>query len=240
MLQWLARLFSLLTGAAARAEADRPWVQAITQPEVLDWKQGLTLDKVNAIAVAQTQHPIEIAPALYLSDARRAHDVALLRGSQITHVLNVAGRAAQGPAAEYEAAGINVLNIEADDEEGYPMLARHLADCRSFIAAARSANGRCLVHCVAGINRSGVVVAAEKMLSERLPVLEVVRHCRRQRGNIFLCNESFAESLVALARKEGLLGPEPEPESSLPQPATGDHASERPRPFKPRDIKALF
>jgi len=43
MLQWLARLFSLLTGAAARAEADRPWVQAITQPEVLDWKQGLTL-----------------------------------------------------------------------------------------------------------------------------------------------------------------------------------------------------
>lgn len=239
MLRALARLFSALTGAVDDAEADRPWVQAITQPGVLDWKQGLTPDEVTGIAQAQAQLPVEIAPALYLSDARRAHDVALLRERhQITHVLNVAGRAAQGPASEYEAAGIEVLNIEADDEEGYPMLTLHLAKCRSFIAAARSANGRCLVHCVAGINRSGVIVAAEKMLSERLPVLETVRHCRRQRGNIFLCNESFAASLVALARTEGLLGPEPE--CRLPQPAAGEHASERPRPFKQRDIKGLF
>lgn len=59
------------------------------------------------------------------------------------------------------------------------------------------------MHCVAGINRSGVLVAAARMLDERTSVLATVKHCRAQRGSTFLWNESFQEQLVALARREG-------------------------------------
>jgi predicted protein tyrosine phosphatase len=204
----------------------------------------LFAEEVTAIAHAQQQLPCEISPSLYLSDARRAHDITLLQALHITHVLNVAGRAAQGPHKAYIAAGIAVLNIDADDEEGYPMLSRHLAECRAFIEEARQANGRCVVHCVAGINRSGVVVAAEKMLYEKLSVLDVVAHCRKQRGNTFLWNESFAASLVALARTEGLLGPElGMPGCRLPTPTADTSSPSQPRtsrPFRQKDIKGLF
>ena len=100
-------------------------------------------------------------------------------------------------------AGIVTKEIAADDEEGFPILERHLPAVRAFVGSAREAGGACLVHCVAGINRSGVLVAATHLLEQRSAVLHAVAHCRRQRGSCFLWNESFQEQLVALARREG-------------------------------------
>ena len=155
--------------------------------------------------------PVEIMPSLFLSDARRAHDVSRLKSLGITHVVNVAGKSAEGPAEEYCAAGINVLNVDADDEEGYPMLEKHLSEVHAFVNETRTGtySGRVVVHCVAGINRSGVILAAILMLDKKLSVLEAVAHCRLARGNCFLWNGSFQTQLVALARSEGLLGPAP-------------------------------
>jgi len=87
------------------------------------------------------------------------------------------------------------------------MLEKHLEESRAFIAEAKASGGKCCVHCAAGINRSGVIVAAEKMLADRMNVLEVVAHIRRQRGNMYLLNETFQDELVSVARREGLLGP---------------------------------
>ena len=56
---------------------------------------------------------------------------------------------------------------------------------------------------------AGVLVAAERMLSTEESVLETVAGCRRRRGNMFLCNESFQAQLVALARARGRLGAAP-------------------------------
>ena len=67
----------------------------------------------------------------------------------------------------------------------------------------------CLIHCHAGINRSGVLATAHLMLAERLPVLEAVARVKEVRGNV-LCNHSFQSQLVQLARDNGLLGPQPE------------------------------
>lgn len=64
------------------------------------------------------------------------------------------------------------------------------------------------MHCVAGINWNSMVVTEEKMLFEKLSVLHVVAHCSKQRSNMFLLNKSLTVSLVALARTEGLFGPE--------------------------------
>jgi len=112
--------------------------------------------------------------------------------------------------ADYQSAGIEYSQIDADDEEGYAMLAKHLEQALAFVALARDdAKGKCVVHCHAGINRSGVLVAAIHMLHTKSNVLDVVAHCRMQRGNAFLWNHTFQSELVALARERGLLGPKP-------------------------------
>ena len=86
----------------------------------------------------------------------------------------------------------------------------HLQECRDFIGLARSQpNGKIVVHCQAGCNRSGLIVAADYMLSYRSNVLETVLHCRKCRGNSFLTNPGFQGQLVALARQNKLVGPAP-------------------------------
>ena len=40
--------------------------------------------------------------------------------------------------------------------------------------------------------------------------LDVVKHIRRRRGNCYLWNVSFQKQLIALAKKNSLLGPKPE------------------------------
>ena len=65
----------------------------------------------------------------------------------------------------------------AMDVVGYEM-GQHWAAAARFIRAAREAGGRCLVHCAAGMNRSGFVAATELLLHSRLPVLEAVTRLR--------------------------------------------------------------
>jgi atypical dual specificity phosphatase len=232
-----------------------PWVWAILDAEQLDWKSSLSPEEVTAIAKEQSQLPVQITDTVFLSDARRAHDIERLKELKITHVLNVAGMGSRGPVEEYARRGISMLEINACDEEGYPMLADHMEEARAFIEKARSSEGRCVVHCAAGINRSGVIVAAEKMLSERVNVLDVVAHCRRARGNVFLFNETFVRELVALARSSDLLGPKPGeagcrvPGNAPPADAVatessfaGGNAAWRndTRTFKSKEIRGLF
>ena len=72
-----------------------------------------------------------------------------------------------------------------------------------------AATPRVLVHCVAGINRSGLIACAAQMVLERQPLLEVVRYCIKQRGSV-LWNRSFQRQLCQLCQLtqgEGLLGP---------------------------------
>jgi predicted protein tyrosine phosphatase len=205
---------------------DWPYVWAIRDWEQLNWQRktdGTTLciDDVERIINWQSRLPVEITPYMFLSNAQNAHDIEMLKERGITHVLNVAGTAGMGPLSEYADANITVLNIDADDEEGYQMLSRHYQKCHAFVETARTSGGKCVVHCVAGINRSGVIVAAVMMLNEQQNVLDVVAHCRERRGNEFLSNELFQEELVAMARREGLLGPKPGDEGCRVQGAAG-------------------
>mmetsp|Transcript_50818 Transcript_50818/g.145880 ORF Transcript_50818/g.145880 Transcript_50818/m.145880 type:complete len:248 (-) Transcript_50818:187-930(-) len=213
-------------GAASPSE-DWPWVWAIQDCEVLDWRPGLSPDEVVAQSSRQSPLPVEIVDCVLLGDKKCACQVARLQELGVTHVLCVAGPAGRGPVDEYAVASIAFKEIDAEDDEGYPMLPKHLSEARAFIDLARQAGGRCLVHCVAGINRSGVLVAAEMLLFTRRTVLEVVKHCRCQRGNAYLWNRTFQEQLVALARSEGLLGAKPGDEGSVvatcaPQPPSND------------------
>jgi hypothetical protein len=183
--------------------AGLPWVYAIRQDE---------LPGAAAFSSAPVRLPVEVlAPYLLLGDARSAADVAELQRLGVTHVFNAAGAVASAPcgAAGFARAGIALAEVPGADEEGYPMLELHLGALRAHCAAARAARGRCLVHCVAGWNRSAVLACAEVMLEGRVPVLEAVARVRAKRGRQALCNDSFQQQLVRLARAEGLLGPAP-------------------------------
>ena len=121
----------------------------------------------------------------------------------ITHILNVAGRY----GATDHTASRCYYEISADDEEGYDIM-QHQGAASAFIRRALAEGGRCLIHCQAGINRSGVLACAELMLHEQLPVIDAVLRCQKARG-VLLSNHSFQEALVKLADKKGLLGDAP-------------------------------
>mmetsp|Transcript_2821 Transcript_2821/g.3870 ORF Transcript_2821/g.3870 Transcript_2821/m.3870 type:complete len:286 (+) Transcript_2821:65-922(+) len=200
-----------------------PYIASIRYPKILDWRRHFLLPKnqnskeeerdiklQNQIKI-QADLPVKISDGLYLSDAVGASNIKQLKHLGITHVLNVGGKEAAVISNDnvYEKEGITRLTInEAKDEHGYPMLHYHLTEALGFAETSKKGGGKCLIHCAQGINRSGVLVAAITMLTEREHVLNVVLHCRTQRGNVFMfSNQSFQEDLVLLAEKEGLLGP---------------------------------
>ncbi|KAL1529198.1 hypothetical protein AB1Y20_000156 [Prymnesium parvum] len=177
--------------------------------------------------------PVEILPHLMLGDKKSASDVAVLEAFRISHVLNAAGHAGRQSdevLQRYTEAGIKLLQLDAQDEEGYAMLPKHRKTAADFFALAANSGGRCLVHCVAGINRSGVLAASELMLHERLPLLEAIRRIKAARGFV-LSNDSFLEQLVTLARAEGLLGP--------PPPVEEQESPRPPRKTRPSVASAL-
>ncbi|KAK3279891.1 hypothetical protein CYMTET_12241 [Cymbomonas tetramitiformis] len=163
----------------------------------------------DAPSVSRRDLPCEILPHLLYGDKGSALDTFLLQALGVTHILNVAGPAGnQTLLADYPHFGIKYLQLDGQDEEDYNMVSLHHNEASEFIREAREVEGKCLVHCVAGINRSGVLVAAELMIYKRLPVIEAVKRCKAARGT-FLLNEGFQRQLVQLAHQEGLLGPKP-------------------------------
>lgn len=237
------------TGASSPKEEEEVWpyVWAMRDPECLDWKRGLTEEEIQTCALRQIDMPVPITQTMYLSDHRRACDVQKLKSLGITHVLNVAGAAARGPTDIYEANDIVYKEVDADDEEGYDMIGKHLEECQLFIKAAASAGGKTVVHCVAGINRSGVIVAAIHLLEEAEAaegsvsgtVLLTVAHCRLQRSNCFLWNHSFQLQLALFAKKHNLLGPLPGQPGSFCVATAQDQSYDQEKREK-KTIKGLF
>ena len=193
---------------ARRDDRDEPWARAVRQ--ILDDDRSFphkTVRTVNGKTHTSPAYelPVQIMPHLLLGDRACATKVGLLVERGVTAILSVGPRATDGVQRSYAEAGITYKHIPAEDEEGYPLVRLHQHAASSFIRAVLREGGRCLIHCVAGINRSGTLAAAELMLHERLPVLEAVQRCKEAR-RVILSNHSFQCQLVALARQQGLLG----------------------------------
>lgn len=159
-----------------------------------------------------TDLPVEIIPWLYLSDEKSARDYSKIQKLGITHVLSVNGmpsNAAKELSDDLQCLGVTHKHVSGEDEEGYDMLGEHWEECLGYLREVREGGGKALVHCVAGINRSGLIVCAAHMVLESESILDVVEGCVRKRGMV-LWNRSFQEQLCVLAAKEGLLGNKPE------------------------------
>ena len=204
-------------------KSDDDYVLAISNPVFLDWEHRVkghwkTAEaKQEYIDNLSSQHqnfPIQIGEHIFISNAQGVVNIEKLQKLGITHILNVGGSSAAWlPEEAYRKAGMQYKLVpDAFDEASYPMLDKHLQDCQDFLTSARSQKdptGKCVVHCQAGCNRSGVIVAADFMLTNETSVLDTILHCRKCRGNAFLTNPGFQAQLVALARRERRLGPVP-------------------------------
>ena len=194
-------------------ESDWPHIWAIRDASVLDWKVGLKPNEIIAIQRCHDDLPVEITPTLYLGNCQCALDLVKLQRLGIQRVLNMAGPLAVLPKTIEQAmqeVGIKYKVIAAEDETDYPLLEKHWEEAHTFIHEGE--NEKVLVYCIAGQNRSALIVAAEYLVSTPgTNVIDTVRHIRRRRGNVALQNEGFQEQLVAFARLHNLLGPAPTP-----------------------------
>lgn len=148
--------------------------------------------------------PVRIDAHISLGDVDAAADVARLRALGISHVCNASNVHHSALEEQYHAAGIDYLLLNAEDDAVYDMQ-QHCDAAARFVQQARDAGGHCLVHCQAGINRSGFIVVAELMVNGGRLLLDALAHCSAQRGPL-LWNEGFRVRLLNLAKAHGRLG----------------------------------
>ena len=165
--------------------------------------------------------PVEIIPGkLYIGDAQcvREDYKKCLQKHKISAVLNMA--AVKGTPAdpkylatewkEGKDCGTFLYKaILAEDHSMYPLLENHWQEAQQFLVEAQSMDRPCLVHCVAGQNRSALIVCAFYMIYTQTSLVKTVEHVRLCRGSEVLKNDGFKRQLVQLARHQGLLGGKP-------------------------------
>ena len=95
--------------------------------------------------------------------------------------------------------------ISAIDHEDFD-IACHFDEAIAFLDKVKKNNGRALVHCNLGVNRSGAIVAAYLMAEQNRTLLEVINYLKLKRF-VILCNRGFRRQLIAFARSRGLLDP---------------------------------
>mmetsp|Transcript_31935 Transcript_31935/g.99352 ORF Transcript_31935/g.99352 Transcript_31935/m.99352 type:complete len:208 (+) Transcript_31935:40-663(+) len=139
---------------------------------------------------------------LFLGGMEEATDVSRLAELGISATLNVAPSMC-GSLTELYGGTLECKEIDAEDDEEYPILDLHLDAAVRFLKGIREQGRRVLVHCYAGMNRSATLCAAYLVSVERLPLTQAVRVLRERRGAV-LQNRAFTRQLVRLARSEGL------------------------------------
>ena len=138
---------------------------------------------------------------LYLGSQQDAADLALLHTLGITHVLNCAAGYTKTNQKYY--GKIKYKEFQAEDEDDYDMM-QHFKEAYHFIEDARQSGGKIMIHCLMGINRSGVLAIAYIMVHKNIGPISAVQLARRSRS-VLLTNDGFQRQIVRFAHQRGLL-----------------------------------
>lgn len=169
----------------------RPWLAALES--ILESSSAQACDPLL---------PVEVTQYLLLGDKYSAWDAGSLARLRVTHVLNAADTDARGPI-DHNYQGLKYLQLDAEDDVVYPLIELHLQAAAGFIQSAVEGGGRCLIHCHAGINRSGTLAMAYLMLAENLSLLQAARRVAHARGTV-VQNVNFRLQLLRWAWQHGL------------------------------------
>lgn len=154
--------------------------------------------------------PVQVLPWLYISDIGGLYNKMQLMELGITHVLTTNTMYSLEEVEKFQTSlarcGIQHCYVSGEDYPGYDMINNHWDKCRTFLEQVGSdEKNKVVVHCAAGQNRSGLIVAAALLVLEQMPLLQAVQLLKEKRG-IVLTNRSFQQQLCLLAQRQGLLG----------------------------------
>lgn len=222
-----------------------PWfqaAQAIVEEPPLD---------SSSVSIPESPVPV-LLPWLYLAPMRCVlHQAESLAAAPkkdesegdggFTHVVSTNAmlpHVAQELYYELLSVGIHHLYSPALDILSYDIMGRHWDECRDFLQQAleqqqqdetdedRGPPTKVLVHCEAGMNRSGTIVAAAMLYfgdnnhhdDDRTTstLFNVLRHLKRQRGRV-MTNTSFLKQIIVFAESLGKLDPLPASFDSVTQ-----------------------
>ena len=139
---------------------------------------------------------------LYLGGEHEASDLTLLRSLGITHVINCAcGYTNTGP--DFYGQDFSYMGFDAEDDWNYDIM-EHFQPVYDFIEKARLSGGKVLIHCLMGVNRSGVLAIAYCMLHKNMGPISAAKFVKESRKMV-LINNGFQRHLIAFAREKGML-----------------------------------
>jgi len=166
-----------------------------------------------------TQPHLDVSPSmiteyLYLGNLRSARNIEELKSIGITHVINTIEKYSKTTPSKNESQEVSksshvnqetfeYLRFTSDDDDGYPIM-DHFEAVFEFIEKARKSNGKCLIHCIQGRNRSGVLATAYVMVQHKIDPISAVEHVVTKRNHV-LSNGSFLVDLLILAKRHNLL-----------------------------------
>ena len=141
---------------------------------------------------------------LYLGSQGDALDKKTLKRLGITHILNtVDGTTGCLTYQGFYSDELKYLGFKTEDQPNYPIM-DHFDKTYKFIEDARTTGGKCLIHCMAGVNRSGALAVGYAMVHNNIGPVSATRLVIDVRG-LLLSNPGFIERLVRFAADRNLL-----------------------------------
>ena len=154
-------------------------------------------------AFKMPDHMTQLDDVLYLGNLDNARDVNMLKENNITYIINTVENQDDDlcqTKSLYDDS-FTYMGFDSEDKEEYPIM-NHFEDVFSFIEDARKNNKRCLIHCMRGVNRSGVLAVTHIMVRNNLGPITATQLVYQKRG-MLLTNPSFISQLLIYAQQNG-------------------------------------
>jgi hypothetical protein len=147
--------------------------------------------------------PYEIVPRVWFGPA-----VATERyPTRFTHIINCE----QDPVSTSSGARNYVgaegfLFLASEDDDHFPILAKHYPTAIAFIETAlqSSPQAQVYIHCIMGLNRSAALAVAYAWAHSNTfqDIKELIAHTRRKSHRLILTNQGFYRQLEQFARSK--------------------------------------
>ena len=148
--------------------------------------------------------PTKVFDFLYIGRYCNIDDLEEFKQYGFTHIINCAAYNIQSGFEYYQSTSVvKYIEFWADDDDSYDMM-QHIPEAFEFIEDARKNDGKVLIHCLNGDNRSGVLASAYYMMHEKVGPITAARFVRKER-HFHLKNKNFIRQLVHHANVVGLL-----------------------------------
>ena len=147
-------------------------------------------------------HATMLDDCLYLGSIEDARNVDLLKSHNITYIINTVDDETSLSPEETKSLyddSFKYMGFSSEDAMEYPIM-DHFEETHAFIEKARENNAKCLIHCMRGVNRSGVLATAHIMVKNNLGPITAAQIVYKKRG-MLLTNPSFVSQLLFYAKE---------------------------------------